>query len=90
MTTQSGGSQPRSWHSSMATTFWPSMRSEFIELARYSPVSSVTCCTSFMQPSKSVSSDSTRAPLAMGCTSCASDTLSLGRNTTEGMPAAAQ
>ena len=74
----------------MATTFWPSMRSEFIELARYRPASRVTCCTSFMHPSKSVSNDSTRAPLATGCTSCDRDTLSLGRNTTEGMPAAAQ
>ena len=46
--------------------------------------------TSFMQPSKSVSMESTRAPLAMGCTSCAMEILSAGRNTMEGMPACAQ
>ena len=43
-----------------------------------------------MQPSKSVSSESTSAPLASGCTSWAIETLSLGRSTTDGMPAAAQ
>ena len=43
-----------------------------------------------MQPSKSVSSESTSAPLASGCTSWAIETLSFGRSTTEGMPAAAQ
>ena len=46
--------------------------------------------TSFMQPSKSVSMDSTRAPLAIGCTSCAMEILSAGRNTMDGMPACAQ
>ena len=46
--------------------------------------------TSFMQPSKSVSMDSTKAPLAIGCTSCAMEILSAGRNTMEGMPACAQ
>jgi len=45
---------------------------------------------SFMQPSKSVSMESTSAPLAMGCTSCARLILSAGRNTMDGMPAAAQ
>src|SRR4026208_1507619 len=43
-----------------------------------------------MQPSKSVSSERTRAPLARGCTSWAIDTRSLGRSTTAGKPAAAQ
>jgi hypothetical protein len=44
-----------------------------------------------MQPSKSVSwIESTREPLAMGCTSCASDILSAGRKTMDGIPAAAQ
>src|SRR5687768_221336 len=43
-----------------------------------------------MQPSKSVSSASTSEPLASGCTSCAIETLFLGRSTTDGMPAAAQ
>ena len=42
-----------------------------------------------MQPSKSVSMDITSAPLAMGCTSCASEILSAGRNTMDGMAAAA-
>ena len=46
--------------------------------------------TSFMQPSKSVSMDSTKAPLAIGCTSCAMEILSAGRKTMEGMPACAQ
>ena len=46
-----------------------------------------TSWISFMQPSKSVSMDSTSAPLAMGCTSCAREILSAGRNTIEGMPA---
>ena len=46
--------------------------------------------TSFMQPSKSVSMESTSAPLAMGCTSCAMLILSAGRKTMEGMPACAQ
>src|SRR5689334_10340676 len=43
-----------------------------------------------MHPSKSVSSDSTSAPLASGCTSCAIETLSFGNSTTAGIPAAAQ
>src|SRR5918996_297024 len=42
-----------------------------------------------MQPSKSVSRESTSAPFASGCTSCAGDTLLRGRNTTVGIPAAA-
>src|SRR5262245_2819016 len=46
--------------------------------------------TTAMHPSKSVSSDSTSAPLASGCTSCAIETLSFGSSTTAGMPAAAQ
>lgn len=46
--------------------------------------------TSFMQPSKSVSMESTSAPLAIGCTSCARLILSAGRNTMDGMPACAQ
>ena len=50
----------------------------------------VISCTTAMQPSKSVSSESTRAPLARGCTSWAIDTLFLGKSTTAGMPAAAQ
>ena len=45
---------------------------------------------SFMQPSKSVSIDSTSAPLAIGCCSWATLILSAGRNTMEGIPAAAQ
>src|SRR6266446_5572253 len=43
-----------------------------------------------MQPSKSVSSESTSAPVALGCTSCPAETLLRGRSTTAGMPAAAQ
>jgi hypothetical protein len=50
----------------------------------------VICCTTAMQPSKSVSSDNTRAPLASGWTSCAGETLLRGRSTIEAMPAAAQ
>ena len=42
-----------------------------------------------MHPSKSVSSESTIAPLAIGCTSCAVETFPLGRNTIVGIPAAA-
>jgi hypothetical protein len=42
-----------------------------------------------MQPSKSVSSASTSAPLASGCTSCAVEILPAGRITTVGTPAAA-
>ena len=42
-----------------------------------------------MQPSKSVSSASTRAPLAIGWMSCAVLILPLGRKTIAGMPAAA-
>ncbi len=53
-------------------------------------VSAVTFWISFMHPSKSVSMLSTSAPLAMGWTSCASEILSAGRKTIEGMPAAAQ
>ena len=37
-------------------------------------------CTMAMQPSKSVSSDSTSAPLASGCTSCAVVTLPFGQD----------
>ena len=43
-----------------------------------------------MQPSKSVSSDSTLAPLASGCRSWATETLPRGRITIAGMPAGAQ
>src|SRR4051812_20063972 len=43
-----------------------------------------------MQPSKSVSSASTVAPLAIGCTSCAVVTLPRGNRTIAGSPAAAQ
>src|SRR5918996_1866574 len=50
----------------------------------------VTCCTIAIQPSKSVSRDNTNAPLAMGWMSWALETLSFGRNTTQGMLAAAQ
>ena len=46
--------------------------------------------TTFMQPSKSVSSSRTSAPFEMGCTSCAVEILPRGRRTTLGMPAAAQ
>ena len=42
-----------------------------------------------MQPSKSVSTESTSAPLASGCTSCAAETRALGRMTIAGIPAAA-
>jgi len=52
--------------------------------------SSVTWRTMVMQPSKSVSRDSTSAPLAMGWISCAADTLLRGRKTIDGIPAAAQ
>jgi hypothetical protein len=50
----------------------------------------VISCTTAMQPSKSVSSESTRAPFASGCTSWAIETLFFGKSTTEGIPAAAQ
>ena len=50
--------------------------------------SAVTSRMRRMHPSKSVSI-STNDPFAMGCTSCASEILSAGRNTIEGMPAAA-
>jgi hypothetical protein len=43
-----------------------------------------------MQPSKSVSSDTTIAPFASGWSSCATDTLSLGKRTSAGISAAAQ
>src|SRR5215510_15894257 len=43
-----------------------------------------------MHPSKSVSSESTSAPFASGCTSWAIETLSFGSSTTAGIPAAAQ
>ena len=43
-----------------------------------------------MQPSKSVSSAQTLAPLASGCTSWAVLILPLGSSTTLGMPALAQ
>ncbi len=46
--------------------------------------------TTRMQPSKSVSSSSTSAPLAMGCTSWAVEIFPRGSSTTLGMPAAAQ
>ncbi len=74
----------------MATVFWPSRRSEFIELARYSFLSSVSCWTRSMQPSKSVSSARTSEPLASGWTSCAVEILPCGSSTTLVMPAAAQ
>jgi hypothetical protein len=53
-------------------------------------VSLVTCLIRRMHPSKSVSMLKTKAPFAMGCTSCASEILSAGKKTMEGMPAAAQ
>jgi hypothetical protein len=53
------------------------------------PSRSATCWTISMQPSKSVSSSSTIAPLATGWISWATDTLPRGRKTTAGMPAAA-
>ena len=43
-----------------------------------------------MQPSKSVSIEIVTALLATGWINCATDTLSFGRNTIEGIPAAAQ
>ena len=52
--------------------------------------SRVISCTTAMQPSKSVSRDSTSAPLASGWTSWAMEILFRGSSTTEGMPAAAQ
>jgi len=52
-------------------------------------LSRVTSCTMCMQPSKSVSSASTRAPLAIGWMSCAVVILPLGRKTSAGMPAVA-
>ena len=42
-----------------------------------------------MQPSKSVSSANTIAPLATGWISCATETLPRGRNTIAGISAAA-
>ena len=65
------------------------MRRLFIELARYTPSSCASRRTIVMQPSKSVSSASTRAPFASGWTSCAGVTRPRGRMTTAGMPAAA-
>ena len=53
-------------------------------------VSVASFCTIAMQPSKSVSSAQTSAPLASGCTSWAVETLPAGSTTTDGMPAAAQ
>ncbi len=50
----------------------------------------VISCTTFMQPSKLVSSESTIEPFDIGCTSCAVDILLAGRNTIDGMPAYAQ
>lgn len=44
---------------------------------------------SLMHPSKSVSMDNTNAPLAMGCTNCAKEILFFGKNTMDGIPAAA-
>ena len=46
-------------------------------------------CTIAMQPSKSVSSESTSAPFASGCTSWAVETLPRGRMTIDGISAAA-
>src|SRR5512145_220691 len=50
----------------------------------------VISCTTRMQPSKSVSSDNTSAPLAIGCTSCATEIFPFGSNTMDWMRAAAQ
>src|SRR5437763_783576 len=65
----SGTDQSNCWTISMPTVFWPSSRRLFIEFARYTPSSTDSRCTMAMQPSKSVSSESTSAPLASGCTS---------------------
>ena len=46
--------------------------------------------TTFMQPSKSVSSSSTSAPFEIGCTSWAVEIFPRGSSTTLGIPAAAQ
>src|SRR6185436_17563102 len=51
------------------------------------PSSAASRCTIAMQPSKSVSSASTSAPLASGWTSCAAETRARGRMTTDGIPA---
>ena len=51
---------------------------------------SVSSWTVRMQPSKSVSSESTIAPFEIGWTSWASETLLRGSSTIAGMPAAAQ
>eukprot|EP00958_Prasinococcus_capsulatus_P025333 scaffold4251_cov430-Prasinococcus_capsulatus_cf.AAC.2 len=52
--------------------------------------SAVTSRIRRIQPSKSVSMESTRALFAIGCTSWASEIFSDGRNTIAGMLAAAQ
>ena len=74
----------------MPTVFCPSTRSEFMELARYSDGSLVISCTSFMQPSKSVSRQNTSAPLAMGWINWAVEIFPRGNSTIDGNPAAAQ
>jgi hypothetical protein len=73
----------------MATVFWPSMRNGFMELARYTTCSAASRFTISMQPSKSVSSPSTSAPWASGCTSWPVVILPRGKSTTTGSPAAA-
>uniref|UniRef100_A0A8R7PU18 Uncharacterized protein n=1 Tax=Triticum urartu TaxID=4572 RepID=A0A8R7PU18_TRIUA len=90
MMTQSGTCQLNCCNISMAAVFCPSSRSELSEFARYMGSSAVTSLISRMHPSKSVSSESTVAPLAMGWMSCCSEMRSAGRNTMAGMPAAAQ
>jgi hypothetical protein len=51
--------------------------------------SRVISATIFMQPSKSVSSEMVIAPLARGWINWAIETLSFGRKTIDGIPAAA-
>ena len=83
MMTQSGTSQSNCCTISIADRLLP------LEAQRVHRVGEVDAllarrarCTIAMQPSKSVSSASTSAPLASGCTSCAVETLPRGRSTT--------
>ena len=89
MTIQSGTFQSNCCANSIATVFWPSIRREFFELARYRFSRLQISWTNRMQPSKSVRIDSVSAPFVIGCISCASDIISFGRKVITGIPAAA-
>jgi len=90
MTMTSGACQSNCCTISMPTVFCPSILREFMELARYRVSSLVISCTTRMQPSKSVSSESTREPFAIGWTSWAMEIFPRGSSTIDGIPAAAQ